>query len=237
MEREYKVVLFDLDGTLLPMDMEAFIRAYFAGISARLARHGHDPKTLIQGIWMGTAAMQNNDGTKKNETVFWEHAVACCGQKIKDDEECFNAFYVEDFDKVQASCGYREEAAAIVRDLKAAGKRVALATNPIFPAIATQKRIRWAGLSHEEFELVTTYENSRYCKPNLQYYRDILKELGVDATDCVMVGNDVNEDMVAANLGMQVFLLTDCLLNKDEKDISVYPHGDFAALRKFLFEK
>jgi len=31
------------------------------------------------------------------------------------------------------------------------GFRVALATNPIFPAIATEKRIRWAGLTPEDF--------------------------------------------------------------------------------------
>ena len=234
MKKDYKVVLFDLDGTLLPMDLERFIGAYFAGISARLARHGYEPKRLIEAIWKGTVAMQKNDGGATNEEIFWKAAVACCGEKIKEDEGCFNAFYVEDFDKVQGSCGYSEEAAKIVRDLKAAGKRVALATNPIFPAIATRKRIRWAGMAAEEFELVTTYENSRYCKPNLGYYRDILSALGVLAEDCVMVGNDVDEDMVAKDLGMQVFLLTDCLLNKQGKDISAYPHGDFAALRAFL---
>lgn len=237
MERTYKIVLFDLDGTLLPMDMNAFIKAYFTGISTRLARHGHDPKKLIEGIWQGTGAMVKNDGSKTNEEVFWETAVQCCGQKVKDDEECFNTFYVEDFDKVQASCGFNGEAAKIVRDLKAAGVRVALATNPIFPAIATQKRIRWAGLTPDEFELYTTYENSRHCKPNLDYYRDVLSALGAKAEDCIMVGNDVEEDMIARKLGMQVFLLTDCLLNKYDKDVNEFPHGDFAALRAFLFEK
>ena len=49
-----------------------------------------------------------------------------------------------------------------------------------------------------------------------------------------MVGNDVQEDMVAKTLGMSVFLLTDCLINKEEKDISVYPHGGFEELREYL---
>ena len=62
----------------------------------------------------------------------------------------------------------------------------------------------------------------------------VLSALGVAAEDCVMVGNDVSEDMVAKRLGMQVFLLTDCLLNKDGVDIDAYPHGDFSALRAFL---
>ena len=112
------------------------------------------------------------------------------------------------------------------------GLRVALATNPIFPAVATQSRIRWAGLESEDFELYTTYENIGYCKPNPDYYREIAKRLGVSPEGCLMVGNDVTEDMVASETGMQVFLLTDCLINKERKDISVYPRGSLLTLLK-----
>ena len=49
-----------------------------------------------------------------------------------------------------------------------------------------------------------------------------------------MVGNDVKEDMIAESLGMKVFLLTDCLINKEEKDISVYPNGDLNALLAYV---
>ena len=49
-----------------------------------------------------------------------------------------------------------------------------------------------------------------------------------------MIGNDVSEDMIAEKLGMKVFLLTDCLINKKEADISVYPHGDMDALFRFI---
>ena len=49
-----------------------------------------------------------------------------------------------------------------------------------------------------------------------------------------MVGNDVGEDMVAENLGMQVFLLTDCLINKKSADLSRYPHGGFPELLALL---
>ena len=97
-------------------------------------------------------------------------------------------------------------------------------TNPIFPAVATESRIRWAGLEPEEFALYTTYENTSYCKPNPAYYRDLIRRLSLDPQRCLMVGNDVSEDMEAASAaGMQVFLLTDCLINRKERDIRVYP--------------
>ena len=112
--------------------------------------------------------------------------------------------------------------------------RFALATNPIFPAVATENRIRWAGLKPEDFEFYTTYETCRYCKPNPKYYEDIVEKLGVSAEECLMVGNDVTEDMIAETLGMKVFLLTDCIINKENKDISVYPHGGFEELIDYL---
>ena len=109
-----------------------------------------------------------------------------------------------------------------------------LATNPIFPAVATENRIRWAGLTPADFELYTTYENSCHCKPNPDYYRDILTQIGADPAECLMVGNDAVEDVAAGQLGMKVFLLTDCLINKDGKDISAYPQGSFDELIAYI---
>ena len=116
------------------------------------------------------------------------------------------------------------------------GLRVALATNPLFPRVATHSRIRWAGLEPEDFELVTTYESSRFCKPNLRYYEEILDQLQVQPGECLMVGNDADEDMVAERLGMRVFLLTDCLINRHEQDISRWPRGSFDALLAYVQE-
>ena len=143
-------------------------------------------------------------------------------------------FYRNEFNQVQEVCGFEPMAAQIVRSLKGRGYRVVLATNPLFPAIATQNRIRWAGLLPEDFEYITTYENSHYCKPNPDYYREILAQLHLQPEECLMVGNDVGEDMITQQLGMKVFLLTDCLINKQNADISQYPNGGFPELADFL---
>ena len=227
-------VLFDLDGTLLPMDQNAFIKAYFGGLARRLAPHGYDPQKLIDAIWQGTAAMVKNDGSRSNEELFWQGFEAAYGKPARQDEELFAAFYREDFDKVSTSCGYTPMAREVIDTVKALGLRVALATNPIFPAMATERRIAWAGLSTSDFELYTTYENSRFCKPNPDYYRDIMQTLGVTPEECLMVGNDVLEDMVAQTLGSRVFLLTDDLINPKNVDISLYPHGSYAELLDFI---
>ena len=227
-------ILFDLDGTLLPMDQDAFTGSYFSNLAAKAATKGYQPNALIDTVWAGTAAMVKNDGAKTNEAVFWELFAAKYGGDALNDIPFFEEFYRTDFQKVRELCGFAPMAKDIVHSLKARGLRVILATNPLFPTIATESRIRWAGLEPEDFELYTTYENSRHCKPNPEYYKDIMAELNLIAEECVMVGNDVVEDMIAETLGMKVFLLTDCLINRKNEDISKYPHGGFDELKVFL---
>ena len=229
-----KAVLFDLDGTLLPLDQDEFVKGYFRLLAKKLAPYGYEPDKLVKAVWHGTGAMIQNDGSRTNETVFWNDFTNIFGEQARAHEPVFAEYYEKDFQQVKNSCGYTPKAAEIVRALKAARIRVALATNPVFPAIATESRIRWAGLEPEEFELYTTYENIGFCKPNLDYYREILHRMELDAADCLMVGNDVDEDMVAGQLGMEVFLLTDHLINKSGTDINAFPHGSFDDLRARL---
>ena len=227
-------VLFDLDGTLLPMDMDEFLKLYFGLMVKKLMPHGYPREGLIKAIWTGTEAMVRNDGAKTNEQVFWDSFTHNFGSEALKDMPLFEDYYRNEFQGTRAACGCTEMAKAAVEKCKALGLRVALATNPLFPAIATHSRIRWAGLRPEDFELVTTYENSSSCKPNLLYYEEVMGKLGVRPEECLMVGNDVVEDMVARHLGLRVFLLTPCLLNKHDEDIGQFPHGGFPELLSYL---
>lgn len=229
-----KNILFDLDGTLLPMDQEKFTRSYFRRLAAKLAPLGYEPEKLVDGIWQATYAVIKNDGSRTNEEMFWQQFAVIFGDRVFADRPVFDEYYRVEFQGVKDDCGFNPAAAETVKRLKAAGYRVILATNPIFPSVATESRIRWAGLEPEDFELYTTYENSHYCKPNPLYYREILDKLSLDAAESLMVGNDVEEDMVAKELGMSVFLLKDCLINKNEKDISAFPQGGFAELSQYI---
>ena len=227
-------VFFDLDGTLLPMDQEVFLNAYMGGLAAKMAPYGYEPRTLVKNIWKGTGAMVMNDGSARNDEVFWKVFSALCGRDAQEDEAVFLDFYQNEFRNVAKACGFDARAAETVRQIKEMGLKVVLATNPLFPAIATRSRAKWAGLTPDDFEYITTYENSFHCKPNPDYYREILDKLALRPEECLMVGNDVTEDMVPEKLGMKVFLLTDCMINKENKDYSCYPHGSFPELMHYI---
>ena len=229
-----KAILFDLDGTLLPMDQEVFVRDYLGRMAIFLAPHSYDPQSLIKAVWAGTGAMVKNDGKALNEDVFWYVFNSILDRDARQDLALFEEFYRTEFQKAKDSCGFNPAAVEAIRQIKDMGYRLILATNPLFPAIATYSRIRWAGLNPEDFELITTYENSRFCKPNPDYYREILGKIALDGSQCLMVGNDVGEDMIAGTLGMKTFLLTDCLINKTAEDISQYPNGSFPELLHYI---
>lgn len=229
-----KAILFDLDGTLLPMDQETFLKAYIGGLAKAAEPHGYEPMTITSSILAGTTAMLKNDGEKTNEAVFWDALAKIYGEAVRKDIHIFDEFYQTDFQKIKDVCGFAPQAATVISKIKEKGLRVALATNPLFPTIATESRIRWAGLDPNDFEMFTTYETSKYSKPNLNYYKEVLSELELEPEECLMVGNDVADDMIVTKLGMNVFLLTDCLINTKNEDISRYPHGDFDKLLQYI---
>ena len=225
-------VLFDLDGTLLPMDQEHFVKMYFGLLAKTLAKE--DPEALIKGIWTGTKAMMTNDGSKTNEDAFWDTYCALLGADRATHEPALQSFYENEFEMARSSCGCDPRAAQTIALVKSKGLKAVLATNPIFPRVATQARARWACLNLDDFELYTTYEDYSHCKPNPLYFQEVIDRLGLKAEECLMVGNDAEEDTAARKLGMQVFLLTDCLINKKGVDIEQYPHGGFDELMAFI---
>ena len=230
-----KAILFDLDGTLLPMDQAVFMKDYFGRLYRRLAPLGYTPEVFHAAMKAGIAAMVKNDGSRTGEAAYWDAYSSVSGMELDKELPVLESFYEGEFDQISASCGYTPKAAELVHSLKAKGIRVILATNPLFPRIATQKRIRWAGLEPEDFEFYTTFEDIGFCKPNPAYYKEVLRRAGLDAADCLMVGNDVAEDMMAGGAaGLRGFLLTDCLINTPAADIDQYLHGSFEELNAYI---
>ncbi|MCR5329878.1 MAG: HAD family hydrolase [Lachnospiraceae bacterium] len=229
-----KNILFDLDGTLLPMDMDVFTTGYFKLLVAKLAPLDIDGKEFIGHIWAGIKRMVLNDGTRPNMDAFWEYMQEMYLERTPELRRRCEEFYANEFDGAKQFCGYNDKVPVLLDDIKKAGYRVILATNPIFPNVATVKRTSWAGLSVNDFEGYTTYENSYSCKPNPAYFTEVADRFGLDPAECLMVGNDAEEDLAARKTGMQVFLITDCLVNKKDVDISDILHGSFDDLRELL---
>jgi len=229
-----KAVFFDLDGTLLPMVQKEFVKHYFSAMAKVFAPLGYDPEKFQRTIWGGIDAESKNDGSRTNLEVFWDYFASVFGEKSRKDAKVFDDYYKTEFQKVKDVCGYSPLSKEIVSMLKQRGCKVVLATNPIFPEVATISRIKWAGLDPKDFDAITYMENSGLTKPNPEYFKHLLNKIDVPPENCIMVGNDVDEDMVASELGMKVFLVKGDIISRTGKDISAYPTGDLSDLKQFL---
>ena len=98
-------ILFDLDGTLLPMDQDVFIQNYIGLMVKKLTPYGYDPEQLTKGLWAGTSAMVKNDGAKSNEEVFWSVFNAFQKRDCRQDDRLFMDYYRNEFQLVANVCG------------------------------------------------------------------------------------------------------------------------------------
>jgi HAD superfamily hydrolase (TIGR01549 family) len=230
-------VLFDLDGTLLPMDNALFVKLYFGALAEfGKASFGIAPQKLGGSVWEGTMAMLKNDGVVTNRERFWATFCALVGDDVsmEEHESVFEEFYRTDFEAARGATELNAAARMSIDVLREKGYTLALATNPVFPPVAVERRLSWAGLSYADFAHVTTYDNASFCKPNPNYFKNILALLGKRSEECLMVGNDVYDDLGALEAGLDVYLVTDCLINEKNLPIGGLKQGSLADFYEYV---
>lgn len=203
-----RAVLFDLDGTLLDIDIDAFIRRYFARLGpvvAHVAGDGITPEQGIDMVMRSTRAMMRPHPDLTNQAAFDRAFVELTGADLDVAYERFTEFYETVFPTLKDGLGPVPGAVEAVEAALALGLRVAIATNPIFPEVAIRHRMAWAGLSGLDVHLVTTFELMHACKPDPAYFLETSALLRVPASECLMVGDDAELDMPAANVGMSTY--------------------------------
>lgn len=227
-------ILFDLDGTLLPLDQEEFIRTYFSKLCKRAAPLGLEKEKLVSSLWIGTGEMIKNDGSMPNRDRFWNRFAEIWGEDVRNHESVFDDFYQREFDETKSILGDASGRRELIDALKEKGYTLVLATNPIFPAVAVKTRLTWIGLVPEDFTYITSYENSRFCKPTTEYYKEILQKIKKTPEDCMMIGNNTSDDMAAIKLGIRSYLVTDYLENEPKADVNSFEHGTISDMIAYL---
>lgn len=190
-------LLLDLDNTLLSNGMDTFIPAYLQALSKYLAPF-IPPENLLPTLLAGTQAMMDNnspDRTLKDafDQVFYPGLEIDPGDYVQK----FDAFYSEEFPRLKQLTQPIPEAVQLVKEAFRRGYTVGIATNPLFPRAAILQRLEWAGLSPDDypFDLIPSYEDFHFSKPNPSFFTEILGRLGWPAGPVVMVGDDYDHDI------------------------------------------
>ncbi|HIC90493.1 MAG TPA: HAD family hydrolase [Syntrophaceae bacterium] len=227
-------LLFDLDNTLLENNMDRFIPEFLYALAARFD-HLFSRDWFIQQVLTSTREMvDNQDPSKTNQGVFFESLVKRLGHPLSVLKPIFDQFYAHDFDKLKVFAKRVPEAKDIMEEAFNQGYKVAIATNPIFPLSAMMNRLNWAGISEFQYVLITSYEVMHFCKPHVGYYQEILNTLDVKAHQCLMVGDDIKNDLHALSIGIRTFLVTDFIQNLEGKRYTTTFQGSLKDFRRML---
>jgi HAD superfamily hydrolase (TIGR01549 family) len=227
-------LLLDLDDTLLHNSMGDFLPRYFGALSQSVS-HVMEREPFLKALQFATQkVIRDTTLTDTNETVFWNHFNPMMPIPRDEMMPVLNRFYDEVFPTLDADTAPMEGAVELVEAAQAAGWKVVVATNPIFPEVANRHRMVWAGLNPDAFDLITSYENMHSTKPHSSYYTEIAELLGLTPQDCVMAGNHLSNDIVGAQqAGMRTFWIKQYAI----ADAEVVPDGEgtLAELRAWLF--
>ncbi len=210
-----KTVLFDLDGTLLNMGESAFEKEYLRRmvlfLEQRCPVHG---KALVKAVGYGAEAMKKSDGTRRNALIFWEAFEQMSGKTREEMEPVITQYYQTDFSHIGDSYIPDADMQQAVQLLEQKGYQLLVATTPIVPRIANVQRVAWSGLGDIAWKDITSFEDYNWSKPDLRYYRQICDRFGFDPQNCLMVGDSLQKDYPATELGMDFYLI----LNEDSPE-------------------
>jgi len=203
-----KAVLLDLDNTLILFDELKYYTAYFEKLNHYFGDE-FDPSELRERVINGTMALRHNRGLKNNLQHFLDVFAHEREADIPRLWERFKAFYREAYDDIAVTVTVPAGLHPVIAQLRQTGLKLVIASNPIFPVIAQEKRMRWGGLEPAWFDLFTHIENMRFVKPTIDYFKQTCDLIGETPAECLMVGNDPVNDMAAAQAGLKTYRTTD----------------------------
>jgi FMN phosphatase YigB (HAD superfamily) len=231
----FDAILFDLDGTLLRVQMSEFIPRYIEGLASYCRTHVK-PKKFERVMQAAIRALirDHGDGVRTNEERVYsllQHQLAIPEAVLRD---CFQRFAEEQLESLQDLVRPIPLARKILTECQRQGVTLVLATNPVFPEFMIQARLRWGQLDDIPFQHLTSFENSRYCKPQSGYFREIADKLQLEPSRCLMVGNDTQQDLSAAAVGMKTFLVDTWVVEREGSQWPCEHRGDHSDLQRFL---
>lgn len=205
-----RAILFDLDDTLLGNSNEEFLPAYFQAVRQKFAHLIPADEFLRHLIFATQCMITDNDPSRTNREVFWANFLSDIELPADELLPILEDFYTHDFPGLERFTRRLPEARPVVQQAFDRGYDVVIATNPLYPRQAILHRLAWAGVADFPYALITSYENMHFAKPQPAYYHEIADCIGHAPENCLMVGDDIENDIQpAAEAGMQTFWVTD----------------------------
>jgi FMN phosphatase YigB (HAD superfamily) len=201
--------LFDLDNTLITFDEQAFLPIYGEHVYPYFIKEMPSYQDFIQLLLESIHAMvEEGPPDYSNNDKFAAYFGPRANLSSEEVLRRFISFYENEFDhlaKIMDPIPFARQ----LLELTSKHFSVVLATNPLFPKVATYKRLKWANIESPDIPWleITVADYYSTAKPHLSYYEEVLMRIKKSPQECIMIGNDKINDMVAGKLGIKTFLV------------------------------
>lgn len=206
----------DLDGTLLRLSKQ-FIPQYLADVdrwvAPRLGVSRHlSPDVMATTRWV---VSRNHEATLLAD-AFYTHFTERSGLDPVMVKTVFEQYYFEEFPKLKYLARPLPGMMGFLAELRSLGLKIALLTSPLFPRVAIEERLRWAGIEGFPFDWISCFEIVHASKPHPAYYEEAARQFDMSPQHWLMVGNDLIEDIQPARAaGMQTWWVSNQELPQD----------------------
>lgn len=218
-------VLLDLDNTLFLYNEPDFYKEYFNRITPYFANL-IPPDQFKDRLDRSLNALMQNSGRVPNSLCFLDTFCYRMRARLPAIWQRFLSFYETEYDRIPVQGETPDGLHMVIDHLSQKRLKLVIASNPLFPLIAQEKRLAWTGLERDRFDFVTHLENMSYIKPRKGYYRQICEVLQAAPDRCLMVGNDPINDMAARGVGLSTYLTMDAHDGKYQWAILDHGSGD-----------
>ena len=201
-----KTILFDMDSTLNEIDERFFSKNYFTLLHKNYFSDLQVDYFFDNLTEITRQVMISSTPDQLNIETFMIEMSKCFHRPPEELLKSIMNFYGKEYDKLKKHVKPAKGAKNVIKNCIDKGFEIVIATTPVFPEIAINKRLKWSNLDKFDYKLVTHAENMHYSKPREEYYNEILDMIGRKANECIMVGNEFLGDIVGpTKMGMKTF--------------------------------
>jgi putative hydrolase of the HAD superfamily len=229
--KEYKAYLFDLYGTLVDIHTDEYRPSFWKKMCGVFAEHGvrHEWSRLRDAYFREVADMEEE---KKEPGHHIEIDLKTVFEKLLQTEDAVTARKAMEKFRDLSTTHLRLYAGGkdLLRYLKENGKTVVLLSNA--QKVFTLRELEHLGI-RDLFDRIFISSSVGYKKPDPAFFQHALKECGLKAEDCLMIGNDPFCDVEGAKgLGIDTCYIRSALSPEEEKEVRATYVLDRMDLRK-----
>ncbi len=206
-----KIVLFDLDATLVRVHTDAFVGQYITLLGEALARHLQRPSERCAEALRSAirAVIADRDPSCSNRAVFERALAEALAMPLDVLRDAFERAQAEIFPSLAPLFAPDPAALPLLYRLLERGVAFAIVTNPIFSLETVHQRMSWGGLPLDlPYALITNLDELHFAKPQPHLYEEVLARVGYEADQALMVGDDFRNDIAPTQaIGMHAYWL------------------------------